>query len=281
MRLFLTQLKWEFVRLARRRRTWLAFGLSLVFELCGSALLKAPGVRAAIARDVWKMREKWNDVFSGLTTATHLLGESITIIAALGITLVAADIVAGENEGGTLRMIFCRPVGRGRVLLAKLIVCGVYACALVVHIAASTLLIGLLFEGPGNLVFLAPHEGILGAFHFVEGLRRYALAVPLIWFTVLSGLLWPFFFSCTGMKGGTAAVLALAQLAADDVLRTTPATAAISPYCVTTRMLSWRQVFNDDIPWPRIERNYTQLAVIDFGLLAGAILAFRRLDSRR
>jgi ABC-2 type transport system permease protein len=281
MRSFLAQLKWEFVRLMKRPRTWLVFWLSLLFEVCTSVLLKAPGVRAAIARDIWKMREQWNDIFSGLTTAAHILGESFTIVGAIGIALVAAEIVAGENESGTLRMIFCRPAGRGRVLAAKLVVCITYAMVVVLYIAATTLFIGWLFEGPGNLVLLAPHEGIMGAFHFEEGLRRYALAVPLICFAAVSGMLWPFFFSCTGMKPATAAVLALFLLAADDILRTTPQTAVISPHCVTTRMLSWRQVFNDEIPWPRIERNYEQLAVIDAALLAGAVIAFRRLETRR
>lgn len=281
MRSFFTQLKWEFVRLVNRPRTWFAFGLSLAFELCLSVLLKVPGVRAAIARDIWKMHEQWNDIFSGLTTAAHILGESFTIIGALGVTLVVAEIVAGENEAGTLRMILNRPVGRGRLFAIKLIVSCVYTVSLVVFIAVTTLLIGLIFEGPGNLVMLAPHEGIMGAFHFHEGMQRYALAVPLIWFSALSGMLWPFFFSCTGMKPVTAAVLALTLLAADDILRTTPQTAVISPHCVTTRMLSWRQVFNDDIPWPRIQRNYTQLAEIDVVMLAGAIVAFRRLEARR
>ena len=278
---FLTQLKWEFVRLANRPRTWFAFGLSLAFELGVSVLLKAAGVRAAIARDVWKMHEQWNDIFSGLTTAAHILGESFTIVCALGVAMVAAEIVSGEKESGTLQMIFCRPAHRGRVFVTKLIVASVYTVVLAAFIAATTLLIGLIFEGRGNLVLLAPHEGIMGAFHFEEGLRRYALAVPLIWFSALSGMLWPFFFSCTGMKPVTAAVLALTLLAADDILRTTPETAVISPHCVTTRMLSWRQVFNDDIPWPRIQRNYTQLAMIDAALLAGAVVAFRRLETRR
>src|ERR1700710_2865041 len=112
MRAFLAQLKWEFVRLAKRPRTWLGFWLSLLFEVCASILLKAPGVRAAIARDVWKMHEQWDDIFSGLTTAAHILGESVTVVGPIGIALVAAEIVAGENETGTLRMIFCRPASR-------------------------------------------------------------------------------------------------------------------------------------------------------------------------
>src|ERR1700744_1232603 len=139
MRQFFTQLKWEFVRLAYRPQTWLAFWLSLLFEICVSVLLKAPGVRAAIARDVWKMREQWNDVFSGLTTATHIAGESLNAIGVLGIALVTAEIVSGERTSGTLRMMFCRPVNRGAVLAAKGIVCAVYAAVVVIYIGLTSL----------------------------------------------------------------------------------------------------------------------------------------------
>jgi hypothetical protein len=280
MRLFFLQLKWEFVRLAYRPRTWLAFWLSLIFEIGMSVLLKAPGVRAAIARDVWKMHEQWNDVFSGLTTAVHIAGESINAIGVLGIALVTAEIISGERTSGTLRMMFCRPVGRGAVLAAKSIVCAVYAAVVVLYIGITSLVVGLLFEGPGNLVLLAPHEGIMGAFHFGEGLQRYFLSLPLMWFSALSGLVWPLFFSCTRMKPVAAVVLALTLFTADNILRTTPETRVISPYCVTTRMLSWRQVFNDDIPWPRIERNYLQLAIMDAAFIAAAAIAIRRMETR-
>jgi ABC-2 type transport system permease protein len=281
MRLFFVQLGWELRRLVMRPQTWLAFALSLAFELAASLLLKVPSVRADIARDAWKMRARWNEVFSGLTTAAHIMGESFTIIGALGIALVAAVIVAGEDEEGTLRMIFCRPVSRTSVLAQKWIACALYAAALTGFIASSTLAICLIFEGPGNLVLLAPHEGVMGTFHFAEGMRRYALALPLMWFSGVSGMLWPFFFSCTGMKPAAATILSLTLLATDDIVRTTPETAVASPYCVTTRMLSWRQVFNDDIPWPRIQRNYTQLTEMDVTLIVGAWVVFRRRECKR
>lgn len=261
-----------------RPGTWFAFALSLLFELGMSVLLKFPSVRADIAQHVWKMRAHWNDVFSGLTTATHIMGEAFSVIGSLGLALVAAGIVAGEKEDGTLRMIFCRPAGRPSVLAQKCIVCLLYATALVGFIAASTLAIGLIFEGRGNLVLLAPHEGVTGAFTFNEGMRRFSLAIPLMWFSGVSGMLWAFLFSCTGMKPATAIVLALALLSTDHLIRTTPETAIARPYCVTTRLLSWRQVFNYDIPWPRIRRNYIQLAEIDAALLVAAWAAFRRLE---
>jgi ABC-2 type transport system permease protein len=281
MRLFLVQLGWELRRLATRPHTWLAFALSLIFELAVSTLLKVPSARADIARDLWKLRAQWNEAFSGLTTAVHVMEETYTIIGSFGLALVAAVIVAGEDEDGTLRMVLCRPVSRTVVLAQKGIACVLYAAVLTGFIAFSTLAICLIFEGPGNLVLLAPHEGVMGSFLFTQGLQRYVLAVPLMWFSAASGLLWAFLFSCSGMKPAAATILSLALFATDDIVRTVPETAAASPYCVTTRMVSWRQVFNYDIPWARIQRNYTQLAEMDGLLIAGGWLFFRRRECKQ
>jgi ABC-2 type transport system permease protein len=278
MLLFLKQLGWEFRKLWARPRTWLGFALAFFFEVGVSTLLRMPSARAKIAHDIWKMRAHWQDVFSGVTTATHIMGEAITVIGSLGLALVAGEIMAKESEDGTLRMIFCRPVSRTRVFLQKLIVCAAFAVVLVTFIGASALWVGLVFEGSGPLTMIAPHEGVIGFFNMRTGLQRYALATALAIFTGFSGMLWAFLFSCFKMKPAAAAIVALSLFTADDIIRTQPSLANFSPYCVTTRMLSWRQVFNDEIPWPRIQRNYTQLAWIDLGLVATAWLAFRRRE---
>lgn len=281
MRAFLAQFGWELRRLALRPSTWLPFALSLAFEVGMSVLLKFPDVRASIAQHVWKMRAQWNEVFSGLTTAAHIMGEAFSIIGALGLALVTARIIAGEKDDGTLRMIFCRPTGRTSVFVQKCLACLLYAVLLVGFITVSSVAVGLLFEGRGNLLLLAPHEGVTGAFNFAEGIRRISIAIPLMWWSGVSGMLWVLLFSCFGMKPNAAIVLALTLLATDHLIRTTPETAVARPYCLTTRLLSWRQVFNYDIPWPRIHRNYLQLAQIDAALLVASWVAFRRLELKR
>src|SRR5471032_2708715 len=92
--LFLKQLSWEFRKLVARRRTHLGFGLVVFFELAVSMLLRMTPVRAKIAHDIWKMHAHWEDVFSGLTTAAHLMGEAMTVFGSLSLALVAGDIVA-------------------------------------------------------------------------------------------------------------------------------------------------------------------------------------------
>jgi ABC-2 type transport system permease protein len=277
---FLLQLRGELVRMSVRPGSWLAFVVAPVFWIVASSLLKSPAAREMIARDIWKMRARWEEIFSGLTTGTHLLGESLAVAGAVGLCLVAAELVAGEKEKGTLRMILCRPVGRTAVFAAKALALGIYTALLSLFLWAGALAVGLAFEGPGNLVLLAPHEGVMGAFGQGEGLRRYALALPFLFMSAASGAAWPFLFSCTGMRPATVAALALALFSADTVIRTAPQLAVARPYCVTTRLLAWRQVFNEEIPWSRIERNYRQLLAMDAALLVAAWAAFRRLELR-
>ncbi|MCB1231668.1 MAG: ABC transporter permease subunit [Verrucomicrobiae bacterium] len=277
---FLTLLRWELKRLCLRPRTWLPFGICLCVEFSVSLLLKLPEVRATIARDIWKMRTNWTEVFSGLTTATHLLGETFTVGGVLGLALVAAGSVAGEREQGVLRMVFSRPVSRSRLFAVKCLTCLLYTTLLVLFIGASTLATGLVFEGAGPLLMLAPHEGVMGSFSFASGLQRYGLAVALLWFSAVSGMLSFLFISTLPMKPAAAIVLALALYTTDNLLRTAPETVIARPYCVTTRLLSWRQVFNDEIPWARIRRNYRELALLDAAFLVAAWYAFRRADWR-
>jgi ABC-2 type transport system permease protein len=281
MRLFLIQLRWELYRAAMRPRTWLAFAAALIFEVGLSAAMRHPAVRLAIARDIWKMRWRFEESFSGLTTAAHMLGEVATVTGSFGIALFAGEIVAGEWDRGTLRTTLCRPISRLRLLLQKFIVCTLFVIVISVFNGASALAVGLLFERQGALIFIAPHEGVIGSFEFAPGLQRYVLSVGLLTFAAFSGMVVAFAFSCFAMRPATAAALAITILLADTNIRIAPTLRAVSPWCITTRLLSWRQVFNDEIPWPRIRRNYAELAWWDAGWLGIAWLGFRRRDLTR
>ena len=140
--------------------------------------------------------------------------------------------------------------------------------------------VGMAFEGAGPLLMLAPHEGVMGSFPFSTGLRRYALAVVMLWPSAVCGMLSFLLLSALRLKPSAAIVLALALYATDNLLRTTPETAIVRPYCVTTRLLSWRQVFNDEIPWARIRRNHRELLLLDAAFLVSAWVAFRRTSVR-
>lgn len=281
MRRFFAQLGWEFYKLAARRRTWIPFAAALLFEFVMSRALRSETVRVAIARDLWKMRWRFDEAFSGLTTAAHIFGEAATIIGGFGVVLVAADLVAKESEDGTLQATLARPVSRSALLLQKLIVAAVYTLVLALFIAASALAMGLLFEGRGALVMIAPHEEIIGLFDAAEGLQRYAIAAALLIFPAFSGMVVAFAVACFDVRPWAAAAVALTLFLTDTSIRVHPEMQSVRAWCVTTHQLAWRQAFNEVIPWTRIRRSYAVLACWDAAWLAAGWWAFRRRDITR
>lgn len=276
MRLFLAQLIWEFRKLGAQPRTYLAPVAGVLLQMTIALLLRVPSIRTAIVHDLWRIRFPSDDALSGLSIAAQLMGNAGMMIGWPFLALVAGGIVAGEVDAGTMRSVLARPVTRGRIFWQKLIVCGAYTLALCAFFGMTALIFGLSSAPSGRLAVAAIHDGVLGVFDFPSGLQRYLLAVALLAVSSLSIVALAFAFSCCPVKPAIATAAALALFLADDVLR--HSSPHISPHCLSTRVQSWRQVFNDDIPWGKLRRNYRTLLGFNATALLGGWLVFRRRD---
>ncbi len=273
---FLAQLRWELRRMWRRPRTYVGFAAALVFEVLLALLYRTPQAQAQLLRHVWRVTLPFDlrDAFSALPTAVEVASETLLNVGALFLALAATDVVARELEDGTLRMALCRPVSRTSVLLQKLVACAVYTAALVLWIMAGSLALGLVLAPHGKLVILVARDGIAGTLDFWPGLTRYALAAVPNVAAIFTVTLLAFTLSCFPVKPGTALALAVAILFADWAIHLQFLT--VSPYCLATRLGTWRQFFNDEVPWLRIRRNFRDLAWIDVALVGLAWVAFVR-----
>jgi ABC-2 type transport system permease protein len=279
---FLAQLGWELRKLWRRRRSHLGFVAAFVCEAALTLLFTVPSVREHMGTYVWHNTTlSVADAFSGWTSAVHVTGETVLLIGSLFLALVAGDILAKEVEEGTLRMVLSRPVSRTRILVQKLLACVRYTTALMTFIGVSALVLGLVVHGRGALAIMVAPEGIFGVLDPRVAIPRYALALVLLTVSGLTITLLAFAASCFDVKPAVATALALVLLLADDLVRMQPAFVTLRPYCLTTRLMSWRQVFNDEIPWLRIQRNYGVLLWIDLALIVTAWWAFRRRELTR
>lgn len=117
----------ENMKIYYRVRTWVMLGILLLFNVAMPTMLyftNAP-------MDVWT-------VFTWTESFTIYLSTIFTVI-------IAADIVAGEFAGGTIKLLLIRPWSRGKILLSKftaLILFGLLCAGItaVVGIAMSLLL---------------------------------------------------------------------------------------------------------------------------------------------
>jgi ABC-2 type transport system permease protein len=274
----------ELAKLVRRPRSW----VSLVL-LCGLPVLVAvfvavthlappPGQGPALLSEV---------LSSGSLYPAAALAIVLPIFLPVAVAVVAGDSIAGEAGSGTLRYLLARPVGRTRLLAAKLVALVVYTLSAVVLIAVTAYLTGITLFGtapvaatPGGLTTsniaatslsgsgLTPSEIALrtvGAVAFIAVSMLGVGAIALFLSTVTDSAL-------------GAALGALAALITSEVLVTLNAASAVSPYLPTRYWLAWIDFFRDPIVWRNIERGFAVQGVYVVVFLAASWAHFATKD---
>jgi ABC-2 type transport system permease protein len=278
VRLLWRQLAGELHKLFARKRTYIGFGAFLAVELLLLFLLRLDRIQRSMQRLIEQSGYAAAEYLSGLTLALMILMWTVFFLGGLYIALVAGDVVGKEVEDGTMRMILCRPISRFRVLLLKMISCGVYTAALAVFISVTALLTGLIAEGPGGLFVYSPFESIFALHAAGAGLVRYALAVPFLALSLFSIAALGFFFSCLDIKPAAATILTLSIFFIDLIVKNIPYFESIREWFFTARLASWIHIFEYRIPWAALLENYSWIIAVDCTLFVLAWLIFEQRD---
>jgi ABC-2 type transport system permease protein len=201
--------------------------------------------------------------------------------------VMAGDSIAGEASAGMLRYLLARPVGRSRLLMAKLIALIAYVLAAVIAVAVTSYITGrLLFPDKpvavtaggvttSNVVAnslsgtgLTPEEVLfrtLGAVAFIAVSMLGVGAIALFLSTLTD--------SALGATLGT-----LAALIASEVLVALNAASSISPYLPTRYWLAWLDFFRQPILWRDIDRGFLIQGVYVLVFLAAGWANFASKD---
>jgi ABC-2 type transport system permease protein len=193
----------------------------------------------------------------------------LPVFLPLAVAVLAGDGIAGEAATGTLRYLLARPVGRTRLLVAKLIALCAFILLAVFLVVLSSLAIGVALFGtgaeavgqPGAITSLS--GATLGPFELTArllGSIGYIVASMLGFGTIA------LFLSTLTDSGLAAALGALATLITSSILQTLDAAAPLKPYLPTNYWLAWIDFFRDPIFWHSIEKGLL--------LQAGYILVF-------
>ena len=172
------------------------------------------------------------------------------------VAIVAGDAVAGEASAGTLRYLLVRPVGRLRLLVAKLVSITVFVLLAVLFVTVTGYLVDVALFGFGPDAELGGAGGVTSLSGEVlspaELPARTALVVGYLALCMLAlgavGL-----FSSTLTDSPLAAALGvLALVVASTALQPLDAAAALEPYLPTTHWLAWIDLYRDPILWPAV-----------------------------
>ncbi|SDD13037.1 ABC-2 type transport system permease protein [Geodermatophilus telluris] len=194
----------------------------------------------------------------------------------IAVAVVSGDAVAGEAQAGTLRYLLARPVGRTRLLVAKLVAVLAFVLVTVVVVAAVGWVVGqLLFDAQP----VAAGTSVSGTSLTAEELAgRTLLAIGYVAVSMLGVAAFGLFFSTLTDSPLAAALGALAVLVTSSLLLTLDAASPIAPYLPTRYWLAFVDLFRDPVLWRDVVRGLALQGVYVGVLLAAAWANFTTKD---
>ena len=269
----------EIAKLFRRPRTYVITGLLCALPFVVAVFLATtripppPGQGGAFLSAV---------LSNGSLYPAAAMALVMPVFLPVSVAVLAGDSVAGEASQGTLRYLLIRPVGRTRLLVAKLVALIVFVLFAIGAVLLTSFLTGITMFGgepAAGVAIPADVTSLSGVTITPFGLVVRLLAtVAYIVVSMLSVAAIALFLSTLTDSGLGAAMGALAVLVTSQVLVTLDAAAAVRPYLPTRYWLAWIDFFRDPILWRDIERGAGIQLVFLVVLLGAAWANFMTRD---
>ena len=276
--LFLTQLKFELLKMFSRKRTYIGFGAFLVMECLVLFMFNLPRPKASFRHIIEQNGYGFDEYYSGFTLAWLIVFYTTTLLGSLYLALVAGDLMAKEVEDGTMRMLLCRPISRIRVTLLKYLAALIYTFVLIEFIGITALLAGLAYRGSGGLFVMAPQNGIFALIPPERALRMYLLGTPLLALSMATISSLGFLFSCCNMKPAAASIVTLSVIFLDSIFRNIPYFESLKPFFITAHIETWMHIYESYPPWWRMMEDYSYLLGLDITCLIVGTAIFLQRD---
>jgi ABC-2 type transport system permease protein len=183
------------------------------------------------------------------------LGMVLPLFLPIAVAITAGESIAGEAQQGTLRYLLVRPVGRTRLLVAKLVAVMAFVVVAVLVVALTSYLLGWLLLGDQTVTVTGPTTSVSGtALSTPELLGRTVLAFGYAMLCMMGVATVALFLSTTARSPLGAALGTMMLLVASTVLLTLDAGRPLHPYLLTRHWLAFVDLFRDPILWADVVR---------------------------
>ena len=236
----------ELFKIFRRPRTYISFAAIASMILIIQLGLKFDGksylqlLMSGISDSFYVHYEL---ILNGYLVAFVILN-TLLIHVPLLVALVAGDMVAGEANMGTLRLLVTRPVSRTRLMLAKFTASVIYTVMLLVWMAFLALLLSMLFFGTNDMIIA--RNDVMEQIGRNDILWRYFAAfgyaaVALSTVAALAFLLSVFAENSIGPIVSTISIVIVLTILSEMKIPLYDNT--VKPYLFTSHMLAWKGFF--------------------------------------
>lgn len=235
----------ELFKIFRRPRTYIAF--AAITALIGIIQfgLKVDGEAYVdfMMRDITSSITVEGKILNGYQVC-YIVLQVLLVHVPLLIALVAADMVSGEANMGTLRLLLTKPIGRTRLLMAKFIATIVYTLLLLVWLAILALFLNMILFGTDDLFLLKSQYVVLLKKDDIFWRYLWAFGFAALAMTTVASL--GFLFSQFAENSIGPIVATMSVIIFFTILSTLniPVFNAIKPFLFTTHMIGWKEFFD-------------------------------------
>jgi ABC-2 type transport system permease protein len=276
-----TLLRIELFKIFRRPRTYIPFAAIAAMILIIQLGLKFDG-QSYLELMMSSLSDSfiipYGMIMNGYLVAFVILN-TLLIQVPLLVALVAGDIIAGEANMGTLRLLVIRPVSRTRLLLVKFYASVIYTVLLLVWMALLALFLSMLLFGTNDMMIA--RNTVMEQIKSSDVLWRYIAAfgyatVALSTVAALAFLLSVFAENSIGPIVSTISIVIVLTILSE--MRIPLYDNTVKPWLFTSHMLAWKGFFysRSDGQGAAITGSVENLPAIlrSLGILLGYIVAF-------
>lgn len=273
----------ELVKLVRRPRTWGSILLLCALPTLVAVFIAVTHVAPAPGHGPALLSAVLSD---GSLYPAAALALVLPIFLPVAVAIMAGDAIAGEATSGMLRYLLARPVGRTRLLAAKLASVIAYVLGAVVLVAVTAYATGAGLFGTRPVLVTSHGLASSALATSLSGTpmtpadiaMRTLGAVAFIGVSMLGVAAIALFLSTLTDSSLGAAFGALAALITSGVLVALNSAASVSPYLPTRYWLAWADFFREPILWRNIDRGFAIQGIYVAVFLAAAWANFATKD---
>ena len=261
---------WELRKLRAQKRTYLGLGMAALVPLIFITALLLNGGNGGGDGEI--PFERYVRETGLAIPLVGLFFGSIWLFPLIT-ALVAGDIVATEDNHGTLKTILTRSVDRWQVFVAKALAALTYAFAALVLFVLVGLIVGGLIWGFDPLVSLSGTQIPVGRGLLLLAATTVAYFIPLIAIASVALLL------STVTRNSAAAVVGTLMFSLIlQLLGVISALDFLQPYLLSTQFNAWQGLLREPSDWAPVVRTAWVSAAYALPALAISFTAFLRRD---
>lgn len=271
--------KIELFKIFRKPRTYIAFAAiaAIIFLVQLAFYIDGYKYMSIVMTSIESAFSVEGNLLNGYFIFFIIL-QTLLVHVPLLVSLVAGDMIAGEANMGTLRLLVTKPVSRTRLMVSKFFASCIYSVLLLTFMAILGLLLSMLIFGTSDLMIFKSEKVLL--IDRADVLWRYFAAYGFAGLSMITVAALAFLLSVFAENSIGPIIASMSVIIVFTILTTMdiPFFNNMKPYLFTNHMLNWKGFFDRPVDYREVLKSIFFLFGHIVLFVSLAVYIFRKKD---